>query len=115
MHNVCVLVCVCVCVCVLTFDLHIAFFLRSVGSLVLEVNKLKGSGERRTAVGSGHVTTMPCDLVMQSVGYRSVALHGVRVCVCVCVGGFVHVYVSLLLSLALALSRPRHRANTGAI
>eukprot|EP00802_Teleaulax_amphioxeia_P009406 Tamp_09422.p1 GENE.Tamp_09422~~Tamp_09422.p1 ORF type:complete len:497 (+),score=80.83 Tamp_09422:164-1492(+) len=48
-----------------------------VGALKLEVNTLQGQGEQRTAVGSGNMTVIPCDLVMQSVGYRSVALQGV--------------------------------------
>lgn len=48
-----------------------------VSHIVLERNRLSGAPFAQQAVGTGDTTTLPCDLVFRSIGYRGRAIPGV--------------------------------------
>lgn len=47
-----------------------------VGSIVLERARLEGPPMSQKAVGTGETVEVPCQLVLRSIGYKSVAIPG---------------------------------------
>lgn len=69
-------------------DLNLKFFLSPkaflpssadhsrVGAVVLQRTRLEGEGSAQRAVSTGEEVTVPCQLVLKSIGYKSAAMPG---------------------------------------